>query len=399
VGKELPTVHHWRQAAIFQPISSEIVLLSNFAGKGPAAPGTFQGASFFGSYDMAGNVKEWCWNASGDKRSILGGAWAEPNYMFLESDARSPFERGDTFGFRCALYTRAVPENVKAPLTRQIRDYSVEKPAPDEQFRVYKSLYSYDRTPLEEKIEATDDNDPFWRVEMITFNAAYGDERVIAYLYLPKKATPPYETVVHFPAAYALFLDKIDAVGLHWIRYFVQSGRALLYPIYKGTYERRPKAPPSGPLARRDQLIQRCKDLGRSIDYLESRPDIDRSKLAYHGISMGAVDALPCLAVEDRFQTAILQFGGLPGGSRAPETDPFNFAPRIRIPVLMINGRNDFLLPLNELQLPLFRLLGSAPADKRHFVVEGGHTPPRNLMVKDALDWLDRYLGPVSGAP
>jgi dipeptidyl aminopeptidase/acylaminoacyl peptidase len=319
--------------------------------------------------------------------------------MFLESDARSPFERGDTFGFRCALYTRAVPENVKAPLTRQLRDYSVEKPAPDEQFRVYKSLYSYDRTPLEEKIEATDDNDPFWRVETITFNAAYGDERAIAYLYLPKKATPPYQTVVHFPAAYALFLDKIDAVGLHWIRYFVQSGRALLYPIYKGTYERRPKAPISSPLAWRDQKFQWCKDLGRSIDYLETRLDIDRSKLAYHGISMGAIAALPCLAVEDRFQVAVLQGGGLPGGRDAPETDPFNFAPRIRVPVLMINGKNDFQLPLNELQIPLFHLLGSAPGDKRHFVVEGGHTPPRNLIVKEALDWLDRYIGPVTGAP
>jgi predicted Ser/Thr protein kinase/dienelactone hydrolase len=398
-GKELPTVHHWRQAAIFQSISSEIVLLSNFAGKGPAAPGTFQGASFFGSYDMAGNVKEWCWNASGDKRYILGGDWTDPSYMFIESDGRSPFERGATFGFRCARYTRPIPEKLRAPVTRSIRDYSVEEPVSDDQFRAYKSLYSYDRAPLEEKIEATDDSDPFWRVETITFDAAYGHERVIAYLYLPKEGNPPYQTVVHFPAAYALFMDKIDSVGLHWIRHFVQSGRALLHPIYKGTYERRSKTPLSGPLAWRDQQFQWCKDLGRSIDYLETRRDIDRSKLAYQGISMGAIAALPCVAVEDRLQAAILQGGGLPPSKGAPEGDPINFAPRIRIPVLMINGKNDFDIPVERLQLPLFRLLGSAPADKRHFTVEGGHTPPRNLMVKEGLDWLDRYLGPVTGAP
>jgi formylglycine-generating enzyme required for sulfatase activity/dienelactone hydrolase len=399
VGKELPTVHHWRQAAIFQPISSEIVLLSNFAGKGPAAPGAFQGASFFGSYDMAGNVKEWCWNASGEKRYILGGDWTEPNYLFLESDGRSPFERGETFGFRCALYTQPVPDNIKAPLSREVRDYSLEKPASDEQFRVYSSLYSYDRTPLQEKIEATDDSDAIWRVETITFDAAYGSERVTAYLYLPKNATPPYQTVVHFPAAYGLFLGQIDAVGLHWIRYFVQSGRALMYPIYKGTYQRRPQTPIRTPLAWRDQKFQWCKDLGRSIDYLETRPDIDRGKLAYHGISMGAGAALPCVALENRLQTAILQGGGFSNARGAPESDPFNFAPRVRIPVLMINGKNDFELPVDQLQVPLFRLLGSAPADKRHFLVEGGHSPPRNLVVKESLDWLDRYLGPVTGAP
>jgi dipeptidyl aminopeptidase/acylaminoacyl peptidase len=280
-----------------------------------------------------------------------------------------------------------------------MRDYSGEKPASDEQYRAYKSLYAYDHTPLAEKIEAVDDSDPLWRVEKITFDAAYGNERVIAYLYLPKKAAPPYQTVVHFPGGYAPFMERINPIGLHGIRYFVQSGRALLYPIYKGTYERRPKVPIRGTLAFRDQKFQWCKDLGRSIDYLETRPDIDRGKLAYHGISLGAVAALPCLAVEDRFQAAVLLGGGFPNGKGAPEGDPFNFAPRIRIPVLMINGRNDFQFSLTQQQIPMFQLLGSSPKDKRHFLVEGGHVPPRNLVVKESLDWLDRYLGPVSVAP
>jgi formylglycine-generating enzyme required for sulfatase activity len=53
-GKQLPTVHHWRQAAMYQPISSEIIQLSNFDGKGLAARGKFKGAGFFGNFDMAG---------------------------------------------------------------------------------------------------------------------------------------------------------------------------------------------------------------------------------------------------------------------------------------------------------------------------------------------------------
>ncbi|MBK5294028.1 MAG: SUMF1/EgtB/PvdO family nonheme iron enzyme [Acidobacteriia bacterium] len=394
-GKELPTVHHWRQAALYRPLSSEIILLSNFGGKGAAAVGKFQGASFFGAFDMAGNVKEWCWNESGANRYIMGGAWSEPSYMFAESDGREPFDRAETFGFRCARYSRPVPETVKAPMVTQLRDYTNEKPATEEQFRLYKSLYSYDRGPLDAKVEAAENDDPTWRMEKITFNAAYANERVIAYLYLPKNAKPPYQTVVHFPAGFAPMMDKMDSLSLHWIRFIVQSGRALLYPVYKGTYERRVKPPISGPLAARDLKIQWCKDLGRSIDYLETRPDMNRSKLGYYGISMGASSALPCLGVEDRFQAVILQAGGLPGNKLPPESDAINFVSRIRAPVLMINGSNDFEIPVSRLQIPLFRLLGSPPGRKRHFMVEGGHVVPRNLVVKETLDWLDRYLGPV----
>ncbi len=48
-------------------------------------------------------------------------------------------------------------------------------------------------------------------------------------------------------------------------------------------------------------------------------------------------------------------------------------------------------------QLPLFRLLGAPEADKRHARLEGGHIPSdRNEIIRETLDWLDRYLGPVT---
>jgi hypothetical protein len=40
--------------------------------------------------------------------------------------------------------------------------------------------------------------------------------------------------------------------------------------------------------AYRDIVVQWSKDLGRTIDYLETRPDIDTGKLGYYGISAGA---------------------------------------------------------------------------------------------------------------
>jgi hypothetical protein len=41
---------------------------------------------------MAGNVKEWCWTASGTRRFIPGGGWNEPSYMFTDLDAQAPFD-------------------------------------------------------------------------------------------------------------------------------------------------------------------------------------------------------------------------------------------------------------------------------------------------------------------
>ncbi len=43
----------------------------------------------------------------------------------------------------------------------------------------------------------------------------------------------------------------------------------------------------------------------------------------------------------------------------------------------------------------MFRALGTSIGDKRHVLLDSGHTPPNDLLIKETLDWLDRYLGPV----
>ena len=170
----------------------------------------------------------------------------------------------------------------------------------------------------------------------------------------------------------------------------------MLQPIYKGTYERHVPESGGGPSKERDVLIQVAKDLGRSIDYLETRADIDRERLAFYGVSVGAYLAPPFLAVEHRFKAAVLQGGGLAFDKPLPEVDPFNFAPRVTVPVLMLNGRYDFTNPPETSQRPLFRLLATPPRDKRHVLFESGTAVyPRHELMKEIMDWLDRYLGPV----
>jgi eukaryotic-like serine/threonine-protein kinase len=146
----------------------------------------------------------------------------------------------------------------------------------------------------------------------------------------------------------------------------------------------------------RDHVIAWSKDLGRSIDYLETRPEIDRSKLAYEGVSWGAAMGSLLPAAEDRIRVCFLICPGFYLQKCLPEVDQLHFAPRVKVPVLMLNGRFDFIFPVGTSQEPMFRLLGTPKEHKRRVVCETGHDIPRNEMIKETLDWLDRYLGPVN---
>ena len=68
-------------------------------------------------------------------------------------------------------------------------------------------------------------------------------------------------------------------------------------------------------------------EVRRSIDYLESRPDIDAGRIAYAGLSWGARMASIFLTWEPRFNVAALLAGGYHKRPRSPEVDEFNYTP------------------------------------------------------------------------
>ena len=133
-------------------------------------------------------------------------------------------------------------------------------------------------------------------------------------------------------------------------------------------------------------------EIGRG---LESRTDIDVQHLGYYSLSMGAYFAPVPLAIDSRLKAAVLVSGGLRYTGLPPEVHPTTFAPEVRVPVLLINGKDDFQAP-PAAQARLLELLGTPAEQKKAVLLDGGHVPNdfRGL-VREALDWFDKYLGPV----
>jgi tRNA A-37 threonylcarbamoyl transferase component Bud32/dienelactone hydrolase len=416
-GMSLPTATHWNAARggytpmIQVPQLGGFAVLaasSNFEGAGPVPVGSLGGYTAYGAYDMAGNVREWCWNESAVGRVVRGGAWGDNTYMFEDAWQAPAIDRSARNGLRLAFYPdpEMVPEAAfgvqSIPASAYVRSYS---PVSDAIFEVYREQFAYDRTDLNARVEYREESPGGWVREKVSFDAAYGGERVLAYLFLPADVPPPYQTVIYFPGGASTWMSTSEDLESYYefpmfLSFLVRSGRAAVYPVYKGTFERGSPAlsalsDGADTYAYTEFMTQMVKDFRRTVDYLETRSDIDSGKLAYYGMSWGAYMGPIITAVEERMSASVLVGGGLTGIGR-PEVRDFNYVTRVKTPTLMLNGRYDVFFPLETSSRPEFELLGTSAEDKQHILYDTDHIPPREEYIKQTLAWLDRHLGPVS---
>ncbi len=398
-GKSLPTIYSWARAANVAA-AKYVVPGSNLGGTGPMPVTTPRGLSYYGVFDMAGNVREWCENAAGgDEHFILGGGWSDPKYGFTDGYAQASMDRSAINGIRLVRYRDddSALARARLPMTRAFRDYTREKPVSDEVFASYRPIFDYDRRPLNAKVESRDTTEEAWNMERVSFDAAYGSERVEAVILTPKHHDQPLQPVVEFPGSGVIFSDRVARSDLV-PGFLAQNGRAFILPILKSTYERRDSLHsdlPDSSIFWRQHVVMWSQDMRRTLDYLSSRPDMDSTRFAYFGYSWGSNQAPINLAIEPRFKAAVLYVAGLTMELGRPEVDPLNFLPRVKQPVLMLNGKYDFFFPLELAQKPFFELLGTPSDEKKWIVYEGGHDVPRTALISETLKWFDKYLGPV----
>jgi len=402
-GKKLPTVFHWGLVANTWD-ASEILQKSNFNEAGTVPVGSLDGISWWGVYDIAGNAREWCVNEGyKGQRFILGAGWNDPPENYGIGSMQQALDRSLSNGFRCIkiLSGDTTYEKLCDVLSPDFRDYNKEKPVNNEAFTILLRQYAYDHTALNQKVTVISDSG-IYRLEKIDLDAAYNQEHYSAYLYLPKNTKPPYQTVVFFPGG-SVFSERNFLKDTWWSKrafdFVLKSGRAVLLPIIKGSYDRGP-APhsvllPEETIFYKNYVISWTQDISRSLDYLQTRNDIAHDKFGFFSFSWGSTVAPIVCAVEKRIHAAVFHAPGFTMQKTFPEVDVLNFLPHVQIPVLMLNGKNDAAFPPETTQKPIYNLLGTVEKDKRMIIYPGGHLVPRTDLMKESLAWFDKYLGPV----
>ncbi|MDC0175300.1 protein kinase [Planctomycetaceae bacterium] len=404
VGKELPTVYHWSRAtptAFTGGWLGSLIQHSNIETNTFARVGEYKGLSPDGVYDLCGNVAEWVFNSVGPQKLSLGGSALERAYFFNHANAVDPLDRGPQRGFRCVKYSREAPPTAlqRADVKLEIRDYEKISTVSDEVFAVYRNQFRYDETPLNPKVvyRKTEEYTDYVK-ERVEIDAAYGEERIIVYLYLPKNAKPPFQTLVYFRNAGSIRPVSSEKNAHEPYPAIMQSGRAVIHPVVKGTFERWDglETWTSRPQQSYTEFLQKwVKDYLRTVDYAVSREDIDPERIGYLGDSWGAFNGLIIPAIEPRLKLSICYVGGLSMQAAPVEVDQASFIARVKLPVLWLSGKYDPIFPLTQSAEPAFRHLGTPPEHKRHVVYPSGHALPRKERIRETLDWLDKYFGVV----
>jgi formylglycine-generating enzyme required for sulfatase activity len=413
VDKKLPTLFQWEKAArngeyhVYDMVmpwglktpNENVLQRANFEGSGTVAVDSFEfGISPFGCYNAAGNVKEWCLNEITGRFTTTGGSWEDPIYGFAHFGTYPGFYSSNSLGFRCVRTAGEVTSdqgNIKINIEERIPVYT---PVDERTFKSFLTHFKYDKRPLDVKLIKTEKT-ANWTKEKVSF-AGLDNERIIAYLFLPTNAAKPYQCLNWIPHSGVMNGSQfVDEATIHAFEPQVKSGRAVFAIVPKGANERPSepgyKWPDVETVKYREQVIQYATEFSLGLDYLETRADIDMHRLAFTGTSWGSTGTgVIIAAVDRRYRSVIFMAGGIRDYNvkKLPEVNPINFAPYIKPPKLLLNGRYDEAFPLETVALPFYKLM-SAP--KQLSLVDAGHAPPLEKRVPIINKWLDETLGPV----
>jgi len=408
-GRDLPTAYHWAAAAlpdieIVEPIAPALSAQSNLEGTGTEPVGSRPGVSAAGALDMFGNVAEWVSTARGEQeRFTLGLGWSDPAYNVSLATAASPWSRLPAQGFRLVDYPSGPPAaELLAPVDVTPVDYESLELLSEEAI----ALVAPPVEPVSEVLPVSGTNRTRLRgvsVERIEIqSSSSAADPLPLYIIAPEDAAPPHSVVIWYSGLNAILVqDEQNLLTTSsFLDFLSDSGRMIVMPVWTDTFSRNDGSTfrrfMGGGASQRELVSAWAADLGLTIDYLASRDDVEQDAIAFVGLSLGALVGELIVPRNDRIRTAVYWSGGFPASLERPAASAIaSLAQRSDQSVLMLNGRYDFVFPLDG-QRSYHRFLGAPPEHKRHVVYDAGHFGwPLGEFVRENLDWMDRYLGKV----
>ncbi len=263
--------------------------------------------------------------------------------------------------------------------------------------------YEYDHDlPLNESVELLDSST--YHLYAVSFTSVH-DKTVTSLLTIPNNVVRSVPVVILLHGVGdRKTVDYIEAGH----KYFAEAGYAV-FRIDIDNHGDRKKYAYDFDLTdgyrywTRDIITQTVFDLRRSIDFLETRADIDSERIGYYGISLGGIIGTIFCGVDPRVKVPVIALAGgnlsLMFGVDAltEETqeffsiiDPINYveliAPR---PLLMINAENDEVIdPLTS------KMMYQAADDPKEIIwYPSRHRDlPIDKAYPDGINWYRKHL-------
>jgi dienelactone hydrolase len=272
----------------------------------------------------------------------------------------------------------------------------------DEAFRTLADFYGYDALlPLDARVLKREDAPAYTR-EKVVFTGGRGD-RVPAFVMLPKEGKAPHPVVLLIDGWMGgkdrWWEDDTWPRGGLAIKALAAQGFAALVLDAQFHGERAAKL---GYLPveefvcrecrnlRREMIVESVVDHRRALDYLAGRGDVDMARVGALGHSMGGVMTFALAALDNRLKAGVSCVIPARRGEvwAAPAFSPYTFAPRIRVPMLMLMGRGDPLYHADDAR-SLFEQVASA--DKALEFYDADHRLPPEYVPR-AVSWLKLRL-------
>lgn len=410
---DLPTLYHWTRYAQgpfegHAHITPAIVKDSNFNEVGPLPITGERGLGPWGTYDTAGNVREWIFNPVKGGRLAMGGGFLDFGSDANRAGVMNPMERPRFVGLRLVRLSseEGLSDELRAAVPMRVDDWAaVRQPMSDEAFDVLRLQFTSDkRQPVSVSIEPLESTDA-WRLEQHTLSYEDGSSKRM-FVMLPTRHLPEYQAVIYGPHGGA-FLPGRDNSHVLWMFGFAErvarTGRMVIMPGWAGSLDRYRQSPPRAADPEGSEafwqrrVVEWHQDCTDALSYIDTLPNVRKDGIGYFAESYGTtVFGFMLMSTQPRLEAGIFLASGLATDGALTVLDAVHYAPRVSQPMLMINGRFDPTYPHEQSQRPLFELLGTPEQDKRMVLTDGGHFRyPESMLSREIALWFNQYLGPV----